>query len=75
MVIKRTPAWSTIFSETPTYNDLVFSAARLRSHIELISISETTKSLNVDNKDGGWNPIFESLIRLYQKLKDVGFIY
>ena len=24
-------------------------------------------------KDGGWNPIFESLIRLYQKLKELGF--
>ena len=26
----------------------------------------------VDNKDGGWNNIFESLLRLYQKLLDLG---
>jgi hypothetical protein len=29
----------------------------------------------VDNSDGGWNPIFESLLRLYQKLRNLGFTY
>ncbi len=29
----------------------------------------------VDNLDDGWNTIFQSLTRLYQKLKDLGFTY
>jgi hypothetical protein len=43
----RAAAWSTVFVEPPTYNDLVFRTARLRSHIELISTSATPQSLNV----------------------------
>jgi hypothetical protein len=45
--LQRAAAWSTIFAETPTYNDLVFRTAKLRSHVELISTSATPQSLNV----------------------------
>jgi len=31
--------------------------------------------VRVDDRDVVWNPIFESLLRLYQKLKNLGFTY
>lgn len=29
----------------------------------------------VDNSSVVWNPVLESIFRLYQKLKDLGFTY
>ncbi len=57
--LQRAAAWSTIFVEPPTYNDLIFRTARLRSHIELISTSETPQSLNVGTK--GLEPLTSSV--------------
>ncbi|KKR81446.1 MAG: hypothetical protein UU73_C0001G0074 [Candidatus Daviesbacteria bacterium GW2011_GWA1_41_61] len=45
--IKRAAAWSTVFTEPPTYEDLVSRTARLRSHIKLISKAKNAKSLTV----------------------------
>ncbi len=52
---KRAAAWSTVFAEPPTYEELVSRTARLRSHIKLISQAKTAESLTVG--DTGFEPV------------------
>ncbi len=51
--IIRAAAWSTIFEEPPTYQDLVSRTPKLHSHIKLISQSKNDKSLYVDGEGFG----------------------
>lgn len=69
----RAAAWSTIFEETPTYEDLKSGTPALRPHIKLISRSENDKSLVVDNQPLNSNP-FESILQQYLALQKLGVL-
>jgi len=69
---RRAAAWSTVFAEPPTYDNLVSRTAKLRSHVELISISETPQSLNVGSKGLISNPLL-GMIQQFQALEKLGF--
>ena len=73
--VKRAAVWSSVFKETPTYEDLVSGTPVLRSHVKLIASSRNKQDFNVDARSVVWNTVFESIFRLYQKLIDLGFTY
>lgn len=48
--VQRAAAWSTVFEEPPTYQQLVSRTPRLRSHVEQIATAENAEDLNVGTK-------------------------
>jgi len=76
---KSAALFSTIFDIPPTYEELKSRTdsivAKMNSVFQLNEAYNHTGNLVVDTLSHGWNTLFESILRVHQKLKELDLFY